>query len=118
MPGTQRHARSTSPPMTDAHHDEQGDIVIPQVTMAQTMAVLANTVHAVIAGNFVNPEDTGDEKVAVTYVCLVTFLHQLCVGAKHKDKMAAMLQCVLDEVQRRHLATSLADRGFEIAEQP
>lgn len=83
------------PPETE----QSGDLPIPPVTMAQTMSILANTVHSVILANFIKPEDEESDKVIMTYICLAVFLHQLCCDAKHKDKMVGILQAVISELQ-------------------
>lgn len=76
-----------------------GGIDFEPVNMRQTMSVLANAVVVTIAASFTKPEDSDEDKIALTYVCLSVFLYQLCVGAKHKDKMVGVLQAVIDELK-------------------
>lgn len=77
---------------------DEDDIKIPPVTMAQTMSIAAMTVQGLIL-HFIKPEDTEDEKVTATYICLAIFFHQLCTPAKHKDKMIGILKCIVAELE-------------------
>ena len=77
---------------------ENEDFKVEPVNMVQSMSVAAMMVHGLIAGAFIKPEDTEEQKVTATYVCLAVFFHSLCCNAKHKDKMIAMLQITIAEL--------------------
>lgn len=83
--------------MTDTN--EQGDIHLAPVNMGQVMSILANAVHSTIASNFVQPDDTDEEKVAATYICIAVFLQQFASGAKHMDKMIGMFEAVTESLR-------------------
>lgn len=75
----------------------EGDITIPSVNMGQAMAIMAVSVGQMI-GSFARPEDSEEEKVTSSLVCLGVFLHQLTGNAKHKDKVAGILAAVRKEL--------------------
>ena len=77
----------------------EGDIEIQPVNMMQSMSIAAMMVHALIAQAFIKPDDTEEEKVALTYTCLAVFFHQLCAPAKHKDKMIGILKAIITELE-------------------
>lgn len=79
--------------------DQTDDFAIDPVNMAQCMGIAANMVHSFIAAGFVKPDDTEDEKVTATYVCLAVFFHAFCCNAKHKDKMIAILKIIISELE-------------------
>lgn len=80
--------------------EQEGDLAIAPVNMAQSMSIAAAMVHSLIAAAFVKPEDTDEEKVAATYICLAVFFHALCCNARHKDKMAGILKAVVAELEQ------------------
>ena len=84
--------------MSDIQDEDLG-IKIEPVNMGQSMSIAAMMVHSLIVSAFVKPDDTEEQKVAVTYICLACFFHQLCCPAKHKDKMIAILQIIIAEIE-------------------
>jgi hypothetical protein len=77
----------------------ESDVEISPVNMAQTMHICALMLFGMIP-HFIKPDDSEEEKTAMTYICLAVFFHQLAAGAKHKDKMAGVLRAVLAELER------------------
>jgi hypothetical protein len=75
-----------------------GHLQIAPVNMGQSMSVAAQMVLGLTLA-FIGPEDSEEEKVTKTYICLAMFFHQLCVPAKHKDKMAGVLKAIIAELE-------------------
>lgn len=78
--------------MTDEDH------VIPSVRMDQTMTIASMMLFGLIQ-HFIKPEDSEEQKVVATYICLAVFFQQLASGAKHKDKMAGILRAIIAELE-------------------
>ena len=76
----------------------EGDIEIGSINMGQSMAVAACMVGHLIA-SFGKPDDTPDNLRDLHLVCLATFLHQLLMIAKNKDKVAAILEILIVELK-------------------
>jgi hypothetical protein len=74
------------------------DIYIPAPTMGQSMSVAAAMVIG-LTENFIKPDDTEDQKVIMSYLCLSIFLYQLCTPAKYKDKMIGILEAIIDQLK-------------------
>jgi hypothetical protein len=74
------------------------DLQIAPVNMGQSMGVAAQMVLGLTVA-FIDAGDTEEEKVAKTYVCLAIFFHQLCMPAKHKDKMVGVLKAIIAELE-------------------
>lgn len=85
------------------NEQDNEDYNIPSVRMDQTMAVLAVTVAAVVS-TFVKPDDTDEEKVATSWICISIFLHQLLSSSKHPDKAIAILKIIITELEERQNA--------------
>jgi hypothetical protein len=76
------------------------NLEIAPVNMGQSMSVAAQMVLGLTTA-FIDPEEPEEQKVAKTYACLSFFFYQLCMPAKHKDKMIAILELIVAEMKER-----------------
>lgn len=78
--------------------DQVDSIEFAPMNMGQVM-----TMQATLVGHslniFLKPEDTDEEKTAMSYIMIAVFLHQFCMAAKHKDKMVGLLEAIIVELK-------------------
>ncbi len=79
----------------------EGDIEIGPINMGQTMSIAALMVVATI-NTFLKPEDSEEDKTAISWTCLAVFLHQLLAPTKHPDKAIGVLKAIIVELETRH----------------
>ena len=76
----------------------EGDHVTPPIRMDQSMTVAAIMVAGLI-GSFGREGDDPKELSNLHLVGLSTFLYQLLIVAKHKDKVVSILEALIAELK-------------------
>jgi hypothetical protein len=78
--------------------NEEGDIEIGTINMAQTMSVMAAALRATVS-TFIKPDDPDEDKAKLALICFSVFLHQYIMSAKKPELYAPILEIMTTELR-------------------